>query len=186
MIKPFHILIALTSLAAAVLSSCENDMAEIDALTKPALEIEEGGNITGTLSQSGLIKAILKAPVMLRVKGDTLYTEFPESIHVDFYNEQGVLESTVQARYARYFELLRKVYLRDSVVVYNTAGDTLYAEDLWWDQNREIFYSDRNVRVVQPTQHLTGTGITATADFSKQTIRDPRGPVALPPEFANQ
>lgn len=186
MTKQPHILPALCLLLALACSSCENDPAEVDALTKPALEVEEAGNITGTLSQGGLLKAILKAPQMLRVKGDTLYTEFPESIHVDFYNEQGVLESTVQARYARYFELLRKVYLRDSVVVYNTQGDTLFAEDLWWDQNREIFYSDRNVRVVQPTQQLTGTGITATADFSKQTIRDPRGPVALPPEFANQ
>lgn len=186
MIKPRIYIALLCTWALTALVACENDPAEVEALTKPSIEVEEAGNVTGTLSQSGKLKAILKAPQMLRVKADTVYTEFPASILVNFYNEAGVIESTVTARYAQYFDLLRKVYLRDSVVVYNTVGDTLFAEDLWWDQNREIFYSDRPVRVVQPTQQLTGTGITATADFKSQTIRDPRGPVALPSDFVPQ
>jgi LPS export ABC transporter protein LptC len=161
------------------LLSCENDPAEIEAMRMNSKEIEEGRGIEATFSQSGKLKAILKAPLMYRVKSDTIYTEFPNSIYVTFYNEQGGIDNILRANYAQYLELLNKVYLRDSVVVYNTT-DTLYAEDLWWDQNTELFYTYRPVRVKTPTQNLIGTGITAKSDFTKYSIIDPKGDVAIP------
>lgn len=162
------------------LAACENDPAEVDSLTRDVINREEATQVEALMSQSGKTKAILKAPVMYRVKGDTVYTEFPKTIFVTFYNDSFAAESIVKARYAKYYEMLHKVYLRDSVVVYNFKGDTLYAEDLWWDQNQGQFYSDRPVKVRQLTQKLDGSGITASTDFTKQTIRDPRGPVAIP------
>jgi LPS export ABC transporter protein LptC len=119
---------------------------------------------------------------MFRVRADTIYTEFPESIHVTFYNETGAIDNIVKARYAKYYEMLRKVYMRDSVVVYNTT-DTLYAKDMWWDQNEEIFYSTNPVRVRTVSQKLNGTGITAKSDFSKYSIQNPVGDVAIPEEI---
>lgn len=162
------------------LAACENDPAEVESLTRNVIDREEAAQVEAIMSQSGKTKAILKAPIMYRVKGDTVYTEFPQNIFVTFYNDSFVAESIVKARYAKYYEMLRKVYLRDDVVVYNFKGDTLYAEDLWWDQNQGQFYSDRPVKVRQLMQRLDGTGITASTDFTKQTIRDPRGPVAIP------
>jgi hypothetical protein len=74
--------------------------------------------------------------------------------------------------------------MRDSVVVYNTKGDTLFAEDLWWDQNLEIFYSDKPVRVYQGMDRLTGDdGIRATQDLKKITILNNRGTLAIPAEI---
>lgn len=164
------------------LFSCENDPAEIEAMRMNSKEIEEGRGIEATFSQSGKLKAILKAPLMYRVKSDTFFTEFPKSIFVTFYNEQGGIDNILSANYAKYLEQLNKVYLRDSVVVYN-ATDTLYAEDLWWDQNTELFYTYRPVKVRTPTQKLTGTGITAKSDFTKYSIIDPKGDVAIPDDI---
>ncbi len=49
--------------------------------------------------------------------------------------------------YARYREYERKVFLKDSVVVINILkGDTLKTDELWWDQDKEEFYTDRPVR----------------------------------------
>ncbi len=169
--------------AVSLLTACENDPEEVESLTKSVAEVEVGRDIEALMSQSANLKAILKAPVMYRVKSDTIYTEFPNSIFVTFYSDSTSAESVVKAKYAKYYELLRKVYMRDSVVVYNFKGDTLFAEDLWWDQNLEIFYSNRPVKVKQPTQNLTGTGITAKTDFSQQTIRDPKGEVEVPRDF---
>ena len=144
------------------------------------MEVEEGRNIVGTFSQSAVKKAELKAPLMYRVKADTPYAEFPKSIDVNFYKEQNQLESVVRAKYAKYFETLGKVYLRDSVRVYNTSGDTLYCNDLWWDQNQNIFYTDQQVRIRTRTQQLDGTGLWALANFSKYTIKNTTGIVAIP------
>ncbi len=159
---------------------CENDPAEIEKMVRETKEVEEARDVQATFSQSGNMKAILRAPLMYRVRADTIYTEFPESIHVTFYNETGTIDNIVQAMYAKYFELLRKVYMRDSVVVYNMTGDTLYAQDMWWDQDKELFYSNNPVRIRTISQKLRGTGITAKSDFSKYTIDDPVGDVAIP------
>ncbi len=165
------------------LFACENDPAEIEAYTKASKEIEEAREIKANFSQSGKMKAILEAPLMYRVRSDTVYTEFPKSIFVTFYTDSGVVDNIVKAQYARYFELLRKVYMRDSVVVYNTKGDTLFAQDLWWDQNAEVFYSDNPVRVYRGMDRIIGDGIWAKSDLSKLTIKNARGPVAIPAEI---
>ncbi len=164
--------------------ACENDPTEVESYTKPSRDIEEAKNIKAIYSQSGNLSAILEAPVMYRVKDDTIYTEFPESLKVTFYKDSSAtVESIIQGNYAKYYELLRKIYIKDSVIVYNVNGDTLYAQDLWWDQNQEIFYSLNPVRVRTLTQKLDGTGIQAKQDFSKYTIVNPRGPVALPSDI---
>jgi LPS export ABC transporter protein LptC len=162
------------------LAACENDPAEVDSFTRDVVNREEATQVEALMSQSGKLKAILKAPVMYRVKTDTMYTEFPQSIFVTFYNDSFAAESIVKARFAKYYEMLRKVYLRDSVVVYNFKGDTLFAEDLWWDQNEGLFYTDRPVKVRQLMQKIDGTCFKSTTDFKNQTICNARGPVVIP------
>lgn len=167
---------------AAVLcwAGCENDPKEVAALGKRLQEVEEGRNINGIFSQSAELKAVLKAPLMYRVKADTLYTEFPKTIRVEFYKENRALESVLRAGYAKHYETLGKVLLRDSVKVYSTNGDTLYCKNLWWDQNQQIFYTDDSVAIRTLTQQQNGTGLWAKADFSQYTIKNIFGLMAIP------
>ena len=111
--------------------SCENDVKVIDDMTKKVVMREEAVNVESMLSQEGKLKAILKAPLMLRVFADTIYAEFPKSLHCDFYNESTQIETWLDSKYGKYFETLGKVYLRDSVIVITTKGDTLKRPDLW-------------------------------------------------------
>jgi LPS export ABC transporter protein LptC len=175
----------LTAMFCLLLAGCENNPAEVNALSRKVVEVEEGKNIKAIFSQSGNRKAYLTAPAMTRVKADTQYVEFPKTIFVEFYNEQQQLQNVVKAKYARYFELLGKVFLRDSVVVYNTSGDTLHCRTLWWNQNEENFYTDDTVVINTRTQQLQGTGFWAKSDFSKYTIRNTVGTVLLPGETAD-
>lgn len=177
MLKPsVYLLFALISVALA----CENDPNEVANLTRKKLEIEEGTNIKALFTQTANLKAELTSPLMYRVKADSPYTEFPKTLKVNFYGSERKLESVVKARYAKYFENQAKVYLRDSVVVYNTTGDTLYCDDLWWDQTAAIFYTDKPVVIRTITQKLNGTGLWALADFSKYTIKNTVGLVDVP------
>lgn len=163
-----------------LLAACENDPKEVADLTRKTLEVEEAHNIVGTYSQSAIQKAILSAPLMYRVKADTPYAEFPKSILVNFYKDNRQIESVVRSKYAKYLENQGKIFLRDSVVVYNTTGDTLYCDDLWWDQTAGIFYTDKAVKIRTRTQQLNGTGLWALSNFSKYTIRNTTGIVAIP------
>jgi LPS export ABC transporter protein LptC len=129
--------------------ACENSEKEIDQLYKKQVAVEEGKEIVSYMSEGGKVKAKLTSPFMLRYQTDSIV--FPRTLHVDFYNDStDVIESTVDARYARYIELDKKVLLRDSVVVLSFKnGDTLTTQELWWDQNKKEFYTDKPAHVHQ-------------------------------------
>ncbi len=160
--------------------SCENDMEEVRNLSKKRIGIEEAHNIESYLSQNGMVKARLTAPVMLRYQLDTPKTEFPKSLHVNFFNDSLKIESELNARYGSYFENENKVFLRDSVVVYNITGDTLHTQELYWDQRKESFYTDKNVIIHKPDQKIYGKGLIADQSFKNITIRNPTGFMLIP------
>src|SRR4051812_23807951 len=105
--------------------ACENDIQQVQALSKRKTAVEEAVNVESYYSQSALVKAKLTAPLMLRIQSDSPAYEFPRSLHVDFYNDSTKVESQLSARYGRYMENQDKVLLKDSVIVFNIRGDTL-------------------------------------------------------------
>jgi LPS export ABC transporter protein LptC len=158
------------------ISACENDPKMIDDWSKKKEMVEVGKNIEAYLSQESKVKAKLTAPLMLRHEADTLYTEFPKTLHVDFYDDSTKIESWVDSKHGKYFENLNKVYLWDSVVVINIKGDTLKSPDLWWDQNTKLFYTDKYAQYLRKDKQIyPGKGLEATQDFKRITFKEPTG-----------
>ncbi|MBC7947321.1 MAG: LPS export ABC transporter periplasmic protein LptC [Chitinophagaceae bacterium] len=162
-------------------SGCENDDREIDLLTKKVTMVDIAKNIESYISQNGEMKAKLTSPLMLRYLSDSLFVEFPNTLHVDFYNDSTRIESWLDSKYGKYFESLNKVYLRDSVIVINVKGDTLRAPDLWWDQNTRMFYTDKVAEYRTRDKQITGgKGLEATQDMSTVTFKEPTGFSGMP------
>jgi len=159
--------------------SCVNDPKQIEDLTKKNIMIDEGKNIVSYLSQKGELKAKLTAPVMNRYatdKTDTVYYVFPNSLHSDFYDSTGKLESYLDSKHGKYFQTLNKVYLWDSVVVINLKGDTLKSPDLWWDQNTKMFYTDKVADYRTKSQKIIGSkGAEAKQDLTYITFKETTG-----------
>jgi LPS export ABC transporter protein LptC len=161
-------------------SSCENSQEDIDRYTRNKVMQEEAIQIESYISQEGKMKAKLTAPLMMRVMADTQYVEFPRSLHVDFYNDSTKIETFLDSKYGKYFENLNKVYLRDSVVVITLKGDTLRCHDLWWDQDKEIFYTDSIATYRSPGNDITGgKGMEATQDLKTVKFKVPLGTVKI-------
>ena len=150
-----------------VLTGCENDIHKVQALGNKSTGVEEGKDIVSYLSQSGKVKAKLTAPIMLRTLLDTVKVEFPKGLHVLFYDSLTNVESDLVAKYGNYYENDNKVFLRDSVRVFNVKGDTLWCKELYWDQNKGTFYTDKPIKIKQsnPRQLLFGLGMTADQNF---------------------
>lgn len=183
MIKPFQ---PAFFFQAALLSSClfvlgcGNDTKTITAWTEKKQMVDEASFINTYFSQSGKMKARLTAPLMLRYQSDSVITEFPKSLHVDFYDSVTRVESWVDARYGKYFETLNKVLLRNNVRVINIKGDTLSTVELWWDQNQQKFYTDSAVRIIQKDKRIRGgKGMEASQDMNNVTIKYPTGVVLM-------
>ncbi len=164
------------------IAGCENTQQQIDALTSRRIGVEEGRGIRINYSIGGKTKALLIAPLMLRHQDTVPYIEFPKSIHTDFYDDSLNIESWLDAHYGRYMETESKVYLRDSVRLFNRKGDTLYCNELYWDRNRvgREFYTDKPVRIRTKTHIIDGTALEAPQDFSGYNISNPKGFIKVP------
>ena len=164
------------------LFSCENDEGEINSLYSKKLGVEEGINIKLTFTTAGKTKAILTSPLMLRVQDTVTYVEFPKTLEVKFYNEEGNVESTLTALYARYKESQNIVFLKDSVKIVNDKGEKLFTDELYWDRSRTgfEFYTDKPVRIRTLTHIIDGVGMEASQDFKQRVIRKVTGMIKVP------
>jgi LPS export ABC transporter protein LptC len=187
-IRYYVLAVALLMGCFCVFSSCENDEEEVDAFFKKKAAVEEAKNVESFLSQSGKVKARLTSPYMLRVQGgqagqvDSPYMEFPRTMHVDFYDDSTVIESTLDAKYAKYVEFDRKVLLRDSVLVQSIKnGDTLRTQELWWDQDKQEFYTDKPAHVYQRDKIIFAkNGLRAAQNLTAYTFYSSSGPMLVP------
>ena len=171
-------MIAAYSLACCLLLSCENNEKMIEDWSRKKILIDQAKDVESYLSQQGKLKAKLTAPLMLQYETDSQLVEFPNSLHVDFYNDSTRIQSWVDAKHGKYFENLNKVYLWGNVVVINVEGDTLKSDDLWWDQNKRLFYTDNYAEYrTKDKQIYPGKGLEATEDFKKITFKEPTGTV---------
>lgn len=170
-----------------VLCSCENDERVVNASNERKASIEEAFSIQSFLSSNGKQRAKLTAPYMKRYTLDTTYLEFRRSLHVNFFDSLGKVESQVDALYGKYLESQSKVYLRDSVIAFNNKGDTLRTPDLWWDQNTRKFYTEKVVRFKSASKIIYGgKGFVADQDLSNYTIYKPTGIIIVPDSMAAQ
>lgn len=171
-------LMAALCMGCFFIAGCENDQKQIDALTKDKVLVEEAKNVEAYLSQESFVKARLRSPLMLRYEKDSTYAEFPKTLHVDFFDSTAKVQSWLDAKYGKYYESQNKVYLRDSVIAINTNGDTLKTPELWWDQQKEKFYTDKYAELhTKDKQILGGRGLEATQDFKDIVFKETTGTV---------
>ncbi len=176
----------ITLLKAALLtgcffvSACHNNYQEVQDLAKKRIPVDKVINVESYLSQDGSVKAKLMAPLMTITQADTPKTEFPNTLHVDFYDSTTKVQSKLSAKYGLYYTNKRLVWLRDSVVVFNVDGDTLRCNELWWDQDKQLIYTTVPVHIRKPDESIDGTGLTADQNFTHWTITNAKGPINVP------
>ncbi|MBL0357833.1 MAG: LPS export ABC transporter periplasmic protein LptC [Chitinophagaceae bacterium] len=182
-------IIAAFTMGCFFLCGCENDRNVVRDVNKEGLGKDVAKKVVIRYSLGGRKKAVLTSPVMYRVQDTTSYVEFPNTLHVDFYNEKGdSIESRLDAKYAKYRDAQSIVFLKDSIRVLNVLGDTLYCDELYWDRSRtnNEFYTDKPVRIRRKMQIIDGTGMDARQDFKEWHILHPAGFVKVPgSEFPN-
>ena len=171
--------VLLAVAASLLLPACENKIKSTPSTGPRQQTPEEAKNIESYLSEGAKVKGKLTAPYMLRyLKADTPYSEFPRTLHVDFYTDSLQIESQMDAKYGKYLPNQNKVFLRDSVRVKNILkGDTLHCKSLWWNQQTQKFTTDDSVAIYQKDKILFGYGMEADQNFRWYTITHFKGSI---------
>jgi hypothetical protein len=177
----FNFLKAALITSCFFVSSCENSLEDINKITSKRTGVEVARDVKILYSIGNVTKSRITAPLMLRHQELVPYVEFTKTIHADFFDDSLRIESRLDAHYAKYMETESKVFLKDSVVVINTKGDTLYCKELYWDRRRtgEEFYTDKPVRIRTKTEILDGDGLDAPQDFHNWHLINGRGIVRV-------
>ncbi|MCX2432308.1 MULTISPECIES: hypothetical protein [unclassified Pedobacter] len=120
-------------------------------------------------SDSARVKARGKAPIMDKVtpSAGVAYEEMIKGVNIDFFNPKGTIDGNLVCDYAIRKDEIKQTIFRKNVVVKNNKGDTFSSEELIWDENKKIFYSNQRV-YVKGADGSIGDGINfkAPQDFS--------------------
>ncbi len=131
-------------------------------------------NIELTFSDSAKVRVELLAKKQFEfVNGDRT---FPEGIYIEFYNDEEILETTLQANHGK-LDAESNIYTgTGDVKIFNLLQKkSLFTEELHWNPSTEKIYTDKNVIIIQDGEKITGTGLEASQDFETYEIQNPKG-----------
>ena len=165
-ISLLYFIFLITALA---LLSCENKM-EPPRINFKAEDIpeQESWNSTVSFSDSGNVKAVLKAGHISAFKKKG-YTLIDSGAKVDFYNK-GVKVSTLTSKRGKVLEPSRDIEIYDSVVVVNQEGSILKTDKLYWDNKTQKVSTDVYVKIKTPKEEVEGIGFLSDQNLKNYTI----------------
>jgi LPS export ABC transporter protein LptC len=157
--------------------ACENEVAKVQSLTldeRIPMEVQE--NFTLMYSDSTFLRMELKAPLAESYPQlEIPQREFKKGIKVRFLNDLGMESSSLQSDYA--LQMVNKDLweARGNVIVINKKGERLNTEMLFWDNRKEIIYSDEFVKITTPGEIIMGEGFQADQNFENYEINKVSG-----------
>jgi len=178
-----RIYLSILAVTAGMFCSCENSVEEINKVQISESYPEETTiDVELTYSDSGKVRAILKAPLLERYLTTRQFTELRKGVDIEFFNSEGVSETHLTANYARYYQRQGRMEAQNEVVVVNSQGDKLNTEHLVWDEKTRKIYSDAFVKIQTAKEIIYGDGLEADEDFTNFEIKEPKGILQLEDE----
>jgi len=177
----FRISLIIFSLA-SLLFSCSNDMNTvnkfIDTETEPDLL---GYNIETMQSDSARLQMRATAPVFKHFTSAVeKRKEFPEGIHVLFYEKTGEQKAELTANWAKHDEVADLWEARSNVVVISADGDKLETEQFFWDPKKGVVWSDKYTKMTtEDGSIVTGDTFSANQDFTDMKFNKAKATIIL-------
>ena len=176
-----HNIVILGTLT-TILTSCETDMKRVHQISsKKEAAIETGKDVELIYSMEGKVMYKIEGSRLIRHNTADPFTEFPDNVLIYMYNDSMEIESQLSANYGISYENEDKMIVRDNVILSNSKGETLYTEELIWDEKKALIYSDKFVEITTPREIIYGDGFEASEDFSYYKIKKIRGTIDIDP-----
>lgn len=133
----------------------------------------ESTGVEVLMSDSTVLKVKLTGNRQLQHKNGDL--EFPDGIKVVFYSKTGIPISEITAQ---------EGFKAADESIYRARGDVLVrdliekknlsSEELFWDPEKEIIYTDKFVTIETAEELVLAEGLKAPQDFSTYELISPR------------
>jgi len=157
------------------LFSCQEEIPADVTYTGP---VRETNNVTLLYSDSARLSVkMMTAREVVLASGDQLY---PQQVNLFFYDKTGRETSTLRADSGRFLPQQTIYKVKGNVVVHNKVkNETLLTDELTWNPQTKLIYTDKPIKINRATEQLQGVGLTSSQDFSDYTIRQVTGTVTV-------
>ncbi len=157
----FHraILPLLAAVWLTVFQGCEDKIKPtvLPGLDSKTLPQQESWNSTIVISDSGRVQARIRAGYIQKFDGPQ-ETQMSQGVTVYFYNDAGKQTSVMTARRGTVNEQTYSIEADGDVLVVSDDSTHLRSERLFWDNKRQLIYTNEYVYVTSPREKVQGRG----------------------------
>lgn len=133
-------------------------------------------NISTLISDSGVTQYRIVAPLWeVYDEGENPHWRFPEGLYLRKYDRKFNVIATIAADSATYFKNRKLWRLDGRVEVTKNPREVFLSQQVFWDQNKGIVYSDSFIHIENATHMMEGYGFEANQDFTRYRISKPLG-----------
>jgi LPS export ABC transporter protein LptC len=163
-----------------VLLSCERKMDIIKKSDISALPTLTVKNFETVYTDSAKLQLVLSSSLMERYTDvKPPYAEFKKGIKALFYDGHKEPVGSFTSKYAKFLEDKKLWELKDSVVAVSEKNERLETELLYWDQEKDIIYTDRAVRITSEDEIVLGIGLESNPRLTKWVIKDVSATISM-------
>lgn len=168
------------ALAFVAFLSCKNNYNDVQQMAVSENEpIGVAENINLTYTDSGRVKANLISSKMLDFSNrDFSFNEFPEGVVLDLYDENNN-KSVVVSDYGIVYNRTDLIDLQGNVRIATYNNDTLFAEQLYYDNKKEWLYTNKPVSFKQGQDIINGNGFDSDTKFQNAKVLEVTGIISV-------
>ncbi|WP_299777986.1 LPS export ABC transporter periplasmic protein LptC [uncultured Formosa sp.] len=168
------------AIAMTMFVSCSKNRSEVNELTRSTNEpIGIAEHINLKYTDSGKLKANLISPKMLDYSNrEFSFSEFTEGVHLYLYDKDKN-KSTVIADYAIVYDKTGLIDMQGNVVLATSTNDTLFAKQLFYDQNKQWLSTNLPVTFRTKGDIINGNGFDSDVNFKEAEVLEINGIITL-------
>lgn len=174
--KMLNIVIALVM---TMFFSCKKNFKDVQNIGVSENEpIGVAENINLKYTDSGKVKAILKSPKMFDYSNRKFpYNQFTDGVNLELF-EDGK-KSVVVSDYAIIYNKTNIIDLQGNVKITTHSNDTLYAEQLYYDQTKEWLFTNKPVTFRTGQDLINGNGFDSNSKFTNAEVLEITGLITV-------
>ena len=164
----------------AMFFSCNNTLKEVqglDVASYAPLSIAE--NINTKYTDSGRLTVILISPKMVNFTNREFpFYKFPEGIDLTLFDDDQN-KNTVTSDHAIVYEETDLIDLQGNVVLTTSTNDTLFTEQLFYDQKKEWLFTNHPVKFRTKDYITNGVGFDSNKNFTNAQVLEVNGRIFI-------
>ncbi len=159
-------------MSTGIFFSCHNTIEEINrSELEENLPLQSIENGTFVYSEKGRVINKLKAVKFLQFKNEDI--QISEGMWMEIYNKQEDPEATITSSKGIFQKEENVLTAKDSVILANNKGDSLFTEELILYQDSDLIISNYPIEIRQGNNVIFGTGLKANTSFTSYEIKNP-------------